>query len=80
MKKATAYMAAILPAALGIGLLFVLESKLPGILLVLLAAAIGVTVFRQLKHPEKTEDVFDKAALFRDRFHRARQTDENNTR
>ena len=79
MKKTTAYIGTILPAAAGIVLLFVLESKLPGILLVLLAAAVGFTVFRQLKHPEKTEDVFDKAALFRDRFHRARQTDENNT-
>ena len=79
MKKATAYIGTILPAAAGIALLFVLESKLPGILLVLLAAAVGFTLFRQLKHPGKTEDAFDKAALYRDRFHRARQSGGNNS-
>ncbi len=78
MKRMTAYIGTILPAVVGIVLLFVLESKLPGVLLVLLAVAIGFTVFRQLKHPDKKEDAFDKAALYRDRFHRARHSDENN--
>ena len=77
MKKATAYIGTILPAVVGIVLLFVLESKLPGVLLILLAVTIGFTVFRQLKHPDK-KDAFDKAALYRDRFHRARRSDENN--
>ena len=74
MKKINAYVVTSLLAVTGIVLLFVLESKILGILLVLLAAAFGFTVFRQLKNPEKNEDVFDKAALFRDRFHRARQS------
>ena len=78
-KKVSAYIVAALIAVAGIVFLFVLESKILGILLILLAAAFGFTVFNQIRHPEKDGDVFDKAALFRDRFHRVRNTGGNDS-
>ena len=72
MKKAIALSLPVLAAAAGIALLFVLEPKIWGVLLILLGLAWGFTVFRRVKHPETAGSVTETAALFRDRFHRAR--------
>ena len=63
-------------AAGGIVLLFVLIPKIWGILVILLALVYGFVKYSQLKHPEKS-DIFENAALLRDRFHRVRHQNDN---
>ena len=64
-------------AVLGIVLLFVLIPKIWGILLILLGLAYGYVRYGQLKHPEKSGDIVEKAALLNDRFHRVRDRHDN---
>ncbi len=59
-------------AVFGIVLLFVLIPKIWGILLILLGLVYGYVRHIQLKHPENSEDIVEKAALLNDRFHRVR--------
>ena len=70
----------ILPALIavaGIVLLFVLELKIWGILVILLALVYGFVRYCQVKDPAKYGDIEDKVALLNDRFHRARKQDDN---
>ena len=76
--KAKSFLFPALIAVIGIVLLFVLIPKIWGILVILLALAYGFVKYSQLKHPEKSEDIAEKAALFRDRFHRVRHQNGNN--
>ena len=64
-------------AVFGIVLLFVLIPKIWGILLILLGLAYGYVRYGQLKHPEKSGDIVEKAALLNDRFHRVRRRNGN---
>ena len=71
MKKNTFLYAALIAAA-GIVLLFVLVPKIWGILLILIGLALAYIAYNQIRHPEKTGDIVEKAALLNDRFHRVR--------
>ena len=58
---------------IGIVLLFILESKIRGVLLIVLALAYGFFRYSQVKHPEESDSVAEKALLLNDRFHRTRR-------
>lgn len=71
MKKNELIVAALI-AVVGVVLLIALESKIVGILLVLLALVFGFTVYNRAKHPEKG-DIGEIFARQMDRFHRVRK-------
>ena len=60
-------------AVIGIVLLFILEPKIWGVLLILLALAYGFVRYSQAKRPEESDSVVEKASLLNDRFHRVRR-------
>ena len=75
--KVKSFLFPALIAIFGILLLFVLIPKIWGILLILLGLAYGYVRYSQLKHPEKSGDIVEKAALLNDRFHRVRHRNDS---
>ena len=71
--KAKPFLFPALIAVFGIILLFVLIPKIWGILLILLGLAYGYVRYGQLKHPERSGDIVEKATLLNDRFYRVRR-------
>ena len=69
--------AVMLLAVVGVVLLFVLESKVFGLLCIVLAMLSVITMMNRKNKTGKDDDLTDRAAAMRDRFHRARQMEKD---